>query len=70
MIVRTRVDSTNGEEIGLEGTMRYCEDIKVNPEQAEMLALACFTKAPTMGRFNRKNWVEAWINVQYVHDPP
>jgi len=44
--------------------MRYCEDINVNPEQAEMLALACFTKAPTMGRFTRKNWIEAWMNVQ------
>ncbi|GAA5847853.1 hypothetical protein JCM5353_008406 [Sporobolomyces roseus] len=57
-------DSSNAEEIGLEGTMRYCEDINVNPEQAEMLALACFTKAPTMGRFTRKNWIEAWMNVQ------
>ncbi|GAA6062937.1 hypothetical protein JCM10212_005950 [Sporobolomyces blumeae] len=57
-------DADNREEIGLEGTLRYCEDLGVNPEQIEMLALAWFTKAPTMGRFAKKNWIDAWLAVQ------
>lgn len=61
MIEILRVDT---EEIGLEGTMRYCEDISVNPEELEMLGLAWFTKAPTMGRFTKSNWVKSWVAVQ------
>ncbi|GAA5943078.1 NEDD8 ligase DCN1 [Sporobolomyces koalae] len=56
-------DGPEEAEIGLDGTIRYCEDVNINPEQAEMLALAWFTKAPTMGRFAKKPWVEAWLNV-------
>lgn len=50
----------------MDGTMRYCEDLDVNPEEIVMLALAYFTKAPTMGRFSRKGWIDAWQGVRYV----
>ncbi|BGP19920.1 hypothetical protein JCM10213_008605 [Rhodosporidiobolus nylandii] len=57
-------DEISPEEISMEGTMKYCEDLGVNPEEVVMLALAWFTKAPTMGRFARKSWIEAWAGVR------
>ncbi|GAA5917988.1 hypothetical protein JCM6882_004885 [Rhodosporidiobolus microsporus] len=53
-------DPTSSEEIGMDGTMLYCQDLDVDPEDVAMLALAWFTQAPTMGRFARKTWLEAW----------
>lgn len=40
--------------------MQYCADLGVDPSEVIMLALAWFTKAPTMGRFSKREWVEAW----------
>ncbi|GAA5911893.1 NEDD8 ligase DCN1 [Sporobolomyces salmoneus] len=57
-------DETHPEEIGLEGTMTYCSDIGVDPERLEMLGLAYLTKAPTMGKFSRENWVKNWVSLQ------
>jgi DCN1-like protein 1/2 len=57
-------DPATPEEVGIEGTMRYCDDLGVNPEEITMLALAYFTKAPTMGRFGRKGWIDAWTSVR------
>ena len=51
----------------MDGTMQYCRDLGVDPEDVVFLALACFTKAPTMGRFTRRSWVEAWQSVGSVH---
>lgn len=48
----------------MDGTMRYCADLAVDPEDVIMLALAWFTKAPTMGRFARSGWFEAWQTVR------
>ncbi|GAA6005284.1 DCN1 family protein [Rhodotorula paludigena] len=57
-------DESNVDEIGMDGTMRYCADLAVDPEDVIMLALAWFTKAPTMGRFARSGWFEAWQTVR------
>ncbi|GAA5902954.1 hypothetical protein JCM5296_004503 [Sporobolomyces johnsonii] len=57
-------DSSNADEITMDGTMQYCEDLGINPEEVVMLALAWFTKAPTMGKFGKKGWVEAWTSTR------
>ncbi|GAA5923382.1 hypothetical protein JCM3775_007521 [Rhodotorula graminis] len=53
-------DPATPDEIGMDGTMQYCRDLGVDPEDVVFLALAWFTKAPTMGRFSRRSWTEAW----------
>ncbi|GAA6017977.1 hypothetical protein JCM8202_006221 [Rhodotorula sphaerocarpa] len=53
-------DPSQPSEIAMDGTMQYCEDLRVDPAEVVMLALAWFTKAPTMGRFAKRDWVEAW----------
>ncbi|GAA6020352.1 hypothetical protein JCM10207_002077 [Rhodosporidiobolus poonsookiae] len=57
-------DAANPDEVGMDGTMAYCEDLGVSPEDVVMLALAWFTKAPTMGKFAKKPWVEAWAGAR------
>lgn len=53
-------DPSQPNEISMDGTMQYCADLDVDPSEVIMLALAWFTKAPTMGRFSKREWVEAW----------
>lgn len=53
-------DPSTPDEIGMDGAMQYCRDLGVDPEDVVFLALACFTKAPTMGRFTRRSWIDAW----------
>lgn len=50
----------------MDGAMQYCRDLGVDPEDVVFLALACFTKAPTMGRFTRRSWIDAWQAVGWV----
>ncbi|GAA5825954.1 hypothetical protein JCM3770_001181 [Rhodotorula araucariae] len=57
-------DASTPDEIGMDGTMQYCRDLGIDPEDVVVLALASFTKAPTMGRFLRRTWVEAWQSVK------
>lgn len=40
--------------------MEYCDAIAVDPERLEFLALASATNAPTMGKFRKREWVDAW----------
>ncbi|KAM0786075.1 hypothetical protein ACM66B_006886 [Microbotryomycetes sp. NB124-2] len=53
-------DSSNPEEMAIDGTLSYCQDLKVEPEDPVMLAVACITKAPSMGRFAKQGWIDAW----------
>lgn len=53
-------DPTNLDETTFDGTILYCQDLGVEPEDVVMLAVAYLTKAPTMGHFARKGWIEGW----------
>ncbi|BGP51516.1 Scaffold-type E3 ligase [Rhodotorula kratochvilovae] len=57
-------DPSAPDEIRMDGTMQYCNDLGVDPGDVVVLALACFTTAPTMGRFLRRTWIEAWQSVK------
>ncbi|KAK4048566.1 Scaffold-type E3 ligase [Microbotryomycetes sp. JL201] len=53
-------DPSVPDEMSIDGTLSYCQDLQVEPEDPVMLAVACITKAPTMGRFSKQGWIEAW----------
>lgn len=59
-------DPQHPDETGIDGTILYCEDLAVEPEDVVMLAVAWLTKAPTMGRFVKSGWVDGWRRVKYV----
>ncbi|SCV73051.1 BQ2448_6976 [Microbotryum intermedium] len=53
-------DAEKPDEIHFEGTLRYCEDLGITPDDIVMLAVAWLTKAPTMGHFFKKGWIDGW----------
>ncbi|BGP03308.1 Scaffold-type E3 ligase [Rhodotorula toruloides] len=56
-------DPASPEEIGMDGTTRYCEDLGVSLEDVVFLVLAEFTGAPSMGKFAKQTWIRAWQGV-------
>ncbi|CAE6416991.1 unnamed protein product [Rhizoctonia solani] len=50
-------DSSN---IGISGTIQWCEDLGVDPEDVSLLAVACELKSPTVGEWTRSGFVEGW----------
>lgn len=48
-----------------DSTMAWCKDLSIDIESdIVVFAIAELTKAPTMGYFNRKEWVEGWKGVK------
>ena len=50
----------DGDDIDVDGTIRLCADLGVDPEDAVLLAVAYELKSPTMGTWERKGWVDGW----------
>ncbi|KAL5525275.1 DCN1 [Sanghuangporus sanghuang] len=51
------------DDILIDGTIKLCEDLEVNPEDVVLLAIAYELKAPSMGRWTRKGWIDGWRNL-------
>ncbi|GJJ14044.1 hypothetical protein Clacol_008301 [Clathrus columnatus] len=50
----------DGENISIEGTLKLCEDLAVDPEDVVLLAVAFELKAPGVGEFTREGWRDGW----------
>lgn len=50
----------DGEDITIDGTIKLCEDLGVDPEDVVLLAVAYELKSPAMGQWTRKGWTEGW----------
>ncbi|GAW06761.1 defective in Cullin neddylation protein 1 [Lentinula edodes] len=48
------------EDITINGTIKLCEDLEKDPEDVVLLAVAYELKAPEIGRWTRKGWVDGW----------
>jgi len=48
------------DEIAIDGTLKFCEDLDVNPEDVVLLAVAYELKSPGVGAFPKDGWVEGW----------
>ncbi|KAL5478987.1 DCN1 [Sanghuangporus weigelae] len=51
------------DDILIDGTIKLCEDLEVNPEDVVLLSIAYELKAPSMGRWTRKGWIDGWRNL-------
>ncbi|KAG9103918.1 Scaffold-type E3 ligase [Ceratobasidium sp. 370] len=49
-----------GDNIGIDGTIRWCADLEVDPEDVSLLAVACELKSPTVGEWTRSGFVDGW----------
>lgn len=54
----------DSETIGVDGTMRWCEDLQVDPEDVALLAIAYELKSPAVGEWTRKGWTDGWKTLQ------
>ncbi|KAG6335813.1 hypothetical protein ID866_3271 [Astraeus odoratus] len=47
-----------GDEITMDGTLRLCEDLHVDPEDIVLLAVAYELHSPRIGEWKRKGWID------------
>ena len=48
------------DEIKIDGTLKWCEHLGVNPEDVVLLAIAYELKSMSMGTWTRAGWVDGW----------
>ncbi|KAJ3557633.1 hypothetical protein NM688_g1365 [Phlebia brevispora] len=53
----------DGDDITVDGTIKLCEDLGVDPEDVVLLAVAYELKSPSMGTWERKGWVDGWKGI-------
>lgn len=63
------IDPDSG-NIGIDGTLKLCEDLGLNPEDVVMLAVAYELKSPGVGEWTRQGWVDGWKNLEWVFSSP
>ena len=54
----------------MDGTIRLCEDLAVNPEDVVLLAVAYELQAPRVAEWTKNGWVEGWKNNGYAITVP
>jgi len=52
-----------GEDITVDGTIKLCTDLKVNPEDVVLLAVAYELKSPEIGLWTKQGWLEGLKNI-------
>jgi len=52
-----------GDDITIEGTIRLCTDLDVDPEDVVLLAVAYELKSPGIGQWTKSGWMEGWKNI-------
>lgn len=52
------------EQMDFDATQAWANDLAVELDDVVLLAIAELTKAPTMGYFDRKEWVEGWKSLK------
>lgn len=56
----------NPDTIGIEGAMKFLEEIQVRLDEVVCLAIAELLKSPSMGEFTRQEFVDGWKGAGYV----
>lgn len=46
--------------ITIDGTIKLCEDLQVDPEDVVLLAVAYELKSPGVGQWSKKGWLDGW----------
>jgi len=55
-----RYKDPDGDIISIDGTIKFCSDLDVDPENVVLLALAYELKSPTIAEWRKKGWVDGW----------
>ena len=58
-------DSTDEpDHIGVEGSMRYLQDLGIQLDEPVLLTVLAELGAPTMGELTRTGFIEGWIRMR------
>ena len=60
------LEDEDGDTIGVDGTLRWCTDLGVDPEDVSLLAIAYELKSPTVGEWTKSGFVDGWQRLGYV----
>jgi len=64
VIVIYEIDARD-DDITIDGTLDLCSDLKVDPEDVALLAMAYELKSPRIGVWTRQGWIQGWKNIGY-----
>ncbi|TFK71230.1 defective in Cullin neddylation protein 1, partial [Pluteus cervinus] len=53
----------DGDDITIDGTIRFCEALGVDPEDVVLLAIAYELKSPRLGQWTKQGWIDGWKNL-------
>lgn len=65
-----RYTTDDASQLGPEGMERFCQDIKVDPENIVMLVIAYKMNAKNMGYFTQTEWLRGLSDVEVLCDTP
>jgi DCN1-like protein 1/2 len=57
------------DEIAIDGTIKFCEDLDVNPKDVVLLAVVYELKPSGIGAFPKEGWVDGWKRLQWDSIP-
>ncbi|KAI8384835.1 Cullin binding-domain-containing protein [Radiomyces spectabilis] len=60
----SRPQSDNRQHISVDGTMRLCEDLEIDPTQLEFLIISYYLGSERMGEFERDRFVQGCMKLQ------
>ncbi|KAJ5894719.1 hypothetical protein N7495_006410 [Penicillium taxi] len=65
-------DSSTDEkdQIGIEGAVKYYNDLGVKLDEIVCVAVAEICKCPAMGEFTRNEFIAGWKTAKYITTPP
>ena len=52
--------------LGVDSTMKYLQELKVNLENAELLVAFDILQVQTVGEITRKGYVDGWMAARYA----
>lgn len=52
------------DSILVDGTLRFCQDLGVDPEDVVLLAVAYELKSPAVAEFPREGWLSGWTHLR------
>ena len=52
-------------DILADGTIKFCQDLEVDPEDVVLLAVAFELKSPRMGQWTKQGWTDGWKSLRY-----
>lgn len=65
-----RYTTDDPSQLGPDGMERFCEDIKLEPENVAMLCIAYKMNAKNMGYFTQQEWLKGLADPEVQADSP